>query len=126
MSGDTLPLDHDAAYVNLAKPGEPWRMPTYDEFDELLMYCVMEEGTYRGVKGVLMTSKVNGRKLFFPFCGYKVDDGESAVGHHGYYWTSTRSSKDTEKALFVDFPGPLLTMICPRTWGLYIRPVYAE
>ena len=124
-SGGVLPLTRDAAYTELAAPGEPWRMPTYEEFDELLMGCILEEGTYNGVKGMLVTSEKNGHKLFFPFCGFKAEDGTGKVGSHGYYWTSTEASEKT-KACFIDFPGPMLTLVCPKYWGLYIRPVYAE
>ncbi len=82
----------DATYdVATAQWGKGWRMPTKEEFEELVEYCpfpqyVKQNGRY----GQLFTNQLNGRTLFLPTTGSK----EMGSVHHeantcGLYWTST-------------------------------------
>ena len=64
---ETLDLADDAAYINM---GGAWRMPTKDEFEELLNNTTHEVKTINGIKGMLFTSTINGHQLFIPFAGY--------------------------------------------------------
>ena len=63
---ETLDLADDAAYINM---GGAWRMPTKDEFEELLNNTTHEVKTINGIKGMLFTSTINGHQLFIPFAG---------------------------------------------------------
>lgn len=63
-----LPLGNDAAHVNW---GGNWRMPTKEEFEELLENCDVENVTEknsnnRNVVGYMFTSRINGNFIFFP------------------------------------------------------------
>ena len=58
-----IDAEHDAATVNL---GEPWCMPTEDDFQELYDNCDWTRKTVNGVNGYLVTSKINGNSIFFP------------------------------------------------------------
>lgn len=63
-----LPLGNDAAHVNW---GGNWRMPTKEEFEELLENCDVENVTEknsnnRNVVGYMFTSRINGNCIFFP------------------------------------------------------------
>ena len=90
-----LTLEQDAAHVNL---GGNWRMPTKDEFQELLNNCnVMQTEDYNGtgVAGRVFTSKINGNSVFFPAPGNCADSSVYNVGSCGIYWaTSWYSTSD--------------------------------
>ena len=64
---ETLDLNDDAAHVNM---GGAWRMPTLDQTRELYLYTNRNVKKINGMKGMLFTSKINNKKLFFPFSGY--------------------------------------------------------
>lgn len=75
----TLEAVDDAATVNL---GEDWHTPTVEEWAELIENCDYEFVSRNGVSGRLFTSKINGKKLFFP----KHKNRYEAL--YCYYWTS--------------------------------------
>ena len=84
----------DATYdVATAKWGNGWRMPTKEEFDELVEYCpfpqyVKQNGRY----GQLFTNQLNGRTIFLPATGYKeMGSKHEEANGCGLYWTSTPS-----------------------------------
>ena len=64
-----LDLWDDAAYMNW---GGKWRMPTYNEWDELLRNSTWTWVEQNGVKGVRVRSTKNGNCIFLPTTGYKV------------------------------------------------------
>lgn len=91
-----LSLSEDAARENL---GEPWRMPTAAEFQELYDNCTVEWTTLNGVNGRLFTSNVNGNKLFLPAAGHCSGTSLNNRGSYGYYWSSTYSSATNARSL---------------------------
>lgn len=84
-----ISLDQDAARANL---GEPWRMPTIDEFQELYDNCTTVWYTMNGINGILFTSNLNGKKIFFPAAGYYNNESLNKHGLDGYYWSSSFES----------------------------------
>lgn len=94
-----LSLDQDAARANL---GEPWRMPTATEFQELYDNCTSIWTTLNGVTGYLFTSNVNGNTLFFPAAGSFYGSSLSGRGERGSYWSSSYlSATNARNFLFV-------------------------
>lgn len=103
--GNTLesnvPVDvnFDAA---LANAGQPWRLPTVDEFTELKTYAIFirpdgsaidpsvvdKRVTVNGVVGVYLQSIVNGSRLFLPCCGFGNGSILYRQAVNGGYWTS--------------------------------------
>ena len=84
-----LTLEQDAAHIHM---GGKWRMPTYDECQELIDNCnVMWTADYGGteVAGMMFTSKVNGNSVFFPAAALCRDSSVSSVGSIGFYWSSS-------------------------------------
>ena len=63
-TNEILDLSDDAAHVNM---GGTWRMPTNDEFKELLDNTTHDVVTVNGVKGMMFTSIINSKQLFIPF-----------------------------------------------------------
>ncbi len=95
-----LDPEDDAAHVNW---GGKWRMPTYDEWDELLQRCTWEWTTQNDVKGRLVTGP-NGNSIFLPAAGWR--DGVSPVfdtGVEGIYLSSSLSADHPVSAMNLDF-----------------------
>lgn len=92
ISTNQLKPEQDAAHVHM---GGNWRMPTKDEFKELIKNC-KKDLTYdyngTGIKGRIFTSNVNGKSVFFPAAGYCQNTSMSGVGSYGYYWSASRYS----------------------------------
>ena len=94
-----LTLEQDAAHVNF---GGRWRMPTKDEYQELLDNCNgVWTNNYNGtgVKGCVFTSKVNGNSVFFPAAGYGYYSSIYNVGSLGRYWSASYSSSGYANSL---------------------------
>ena len=82
----TLDPEDDVAHV---KWGGEWRMPTYDEWDELWDgKCTYTNTTQNGVKGFKLTSKVTGNSIFLPAAGYYENNSLEKGGEQCYFMTS--------------------------------------
>ena len=80
-----LDLEDDAAYVNM---GADWRMPTYDELNELRNNCTWTWTSKKGTKGYKVTGP-NGKSIFLPAAGYRNDSGLYRAGSDGSYWSTS-------------------------------------
>jgi len=80
---------YDAARENMKSA---WRIPTIEEWDELLDRCTIENYTLDDVNGVTVTGP-NGNCIFLPLTGLKwfgtVRDNKTI----GYYWSATNAHK---------------------------------
>ena len=108
--------------------GGAWRMPTKEEFDELVDRCSWELRIQKGKKGYTVTSKVNGNSIFLPLSGYWR--GNHFGDGVGRYWTSSLRTEDPFDAYSIEFgysPTFESDMIgwnsTSRSYGLTIRPV---
>ena len=86
-----LDLEDDAARANW---GGNWQMPTYEDFQELLVNTTGEWTTVGTVMGLRFTSKVknaNGmyNSIFFPATGYRGYTLLIGNGSNVYCWTAT-------------------------------------
>lgn len=93
----TLEAADDAATANW---GDEWRMPTYDEFSELIDKCTWT-WIKNGVKGYKITGP-NGNSIFFPAAGYVGDGGLNDTVYYGRYWSSSLDYY-SKCALFLTF-----------------------
>lgn len=76
---------YDVAHVRW---GGSWRMPTKDEFRELVEQCSWEWTTYNGVNGQKVTGP-NGNSIFLPAAGYHYGKYTFGQGTLGRYWASS-------------------------------------
>ena len=116
--------EDDAATANW---GSEWQMPSLDQFTELNKddYTTRSWKTLNGVYGLVVTSKTNGKWIFFPAAGYF--DGTSCTGteDHGYYWTR----RSMNLSALVCVPAPYNSGVgfgaagLQRSRGLSVRPV---
>ena len=80
---------YDAATVIL---GNDWRLPTVDEFQELINNTNHEwVENYQGsrIKGMIFTSNNNGAELFIPASGFRSGSSFSYRGIYTYLWSSS-------------------------------------
>jgi len=119
-----LDPEDDAATVNW---GDDWRMPTADEFSELVDECTWEWTTLNGVYGAKFTSNKEGYTnnwIFLP-AALSADTSE---GLFGDYWTSslvTYSPYFAYYLFFNQFSDNYLNSYY-RYGGRSVRPVYQK
>ena len=94
-----LEASDDAAAVNW---GGVWRMPTYEEQDELLNNCTWTWTTQNGVNGYTVTGP-NGNRIFLPAAGYRIDSSLDRAGSYGDYWSSSLDTDDSDGAWDLGF-----------------------
>ena len=118
-----LTLQQDAAHVNL---GGNWRMPTKDEYQELIDNCnIVWTDNYNGtgVAGSIFTSKVNESSVFFPAAGYYDSSYWMEKGEDENCWSASLDSSST--AFHLDlFCGNHYVSGSWRYMGLPIRGVF--
>ncbi len=119
-----LGIADDVAAINW-KGG--WRMPTIDEFQELMDSCIWTWTTMNSVNGCLIKGKKTGYSecsIFLPAAGYRTEAGLRNAYEVGAYWSSQLGENgpnyaygiyisSQSKGQFTDF----------RSYGLSIRPV---
>ena len=117
-----LTLEQDAAHVNL---GGNWRMPTIDEYDELIDNCSVvwtDDYNGTGVKGRVFNSNVNGNSMFLPAAGVCNGSSVKGVGSNGIYWSASWRSSSYAHTLFFHSGGHY-TSDGGRVYGYPVRAV---
>ena len=118
-----LPED-DAAYVMLNGYGN-FRMPTKDEFDELIDNCTWTLSEMNGVEGYFVTSRVSGfegNSIFLPLSGYR--SGSTMYSDVLNYWSSQLFQNNCIGAWCLGERSGVVTMSgYTRALGGSIRPV---
>ena len=108
--------------------GKGWRLPTKEEFDELLSSCTCEEikDEINNINGLKLIGP-SGKSLFIPYGGYMEDEKIKDNQTKGFLWTST--------AVECDVSGSMAYALCieensvelkirRKYLGLNIRPVH--
>lgn len=121
---EDLPLANDAAHIYM---GGPWRTPTTKEILELFnnAYTTNEWVTnYQGsgINGIVVTSKANGSKLFFPAAG-AFDEGFADYGSYGNYWSSSVIDEGSANYLIFSSENVYPDNDSERYCGLSVRAV---
>ena len=82
--------------------GDSWRMPTYEEQEELLNNCSWELTTENGFNGYKVTGP-NGNSIFLPAAGYHYGTMLNFDGYYGGYWSSKPHDDGDDSAFFLCF-----------------------
>jgi len=129
-----LDPEDDAAAVNW---GDGWRIPTDDEWAELIAHCSWEWTRMGGVEGLKLTGK-NDKCIFLPAAGHCLHgDTINQAGELGMYSASTFfngadpygiqndvSTFDNRYCcMFTIFSSTPHIFLIPRCAGLSVRPV---
>lgn len=111
--------------VAQAKLGGNWRMPTFEEWQELGKCEKKVWTTQNGVKGMLITGN-NGNSIFLPAAGFKKNDSAGGVGVDGNYWTSSLRYEDKPETAWDGWikDGTFSRNSPERCNGYSVRPVY--
>ena len=106
--------------------GGKWRLPTIDEFRELINQCSWKfRNPGDGAAGYVVTGP-NGNSIFIHLAGWS-DDGINYqnIGRYGYYWTATPDSNGKRMAHYILVDESKI--ICDKTHTvnclMAIRPV---
>ena len=83
--------------------GGSWRMPTKDEFNELITKCTLTWTAYNGVNGCQVTGP-NGNSIFLPAAGVREGTWFHSQGGFCYYWSGTYYGGIGNSAWFIYFP----------------------
>lgn len=78
--------------VAASKWGGNWRMPTNEEFAELIEYCTWRWIKVNDVYGYLVTSTIPGytdKSIFLPASGHYEDSSLVSSGVSNFYWSSS-------------------------------------
>ena len=119
-----LELSDDAAYVNW---GGNWRMPSVDEWNELLSHCSLKWEERNGVSGVTFVSVQNGNSLFLPAAGvYHYDNGLVNLNVEGWYRTNSLDESRGTISLGFSHTGSINWYANDRCFGQPVRPVYGS
>ena len=82
--------DYDVA---TSEWGDDWRLPTEEDFDELVEECEWRWMKKKGVYGMRVKGP-NGNSIFLPAAGYRDGSSLYGAGESGYYWSSTPGDYD--------------------------------
>ncbi len=101
--------------------GSSWRLPTKEEFDELVDNCEWIWTTQNGVLGYKVTG-TNGNSIFLPAAGVRIGPSLYDAGDYGRYWSSLPLSADSAYDLLFSY-GSIHTGWGYRYDGQSVRPV---
>lgn len=105
-----------------------WRMPTVEEFQELIDNCSIAKQKLDGVMGYKFTSKIKGHTdawIFMPYGYFQITEEGREKDYSGGYWCSTLDDEEPDCAIFLSVTPGSKPNICAHSrfsWGL-IRPV---
>jgi hypothetical protein len=119
-----LDLEDDAARVNM---GGSWRMPTKEEFRQLLNSTLnywVNNYKGSGTNGHIFINKTDSAKvLFFPASGCCSGNDPFFVGYYGYYWTRSCTSSVVEN---MDTRGGILCFSRHRVDAGHVTPYFGS
>ncbi len=117
-----LEASDDAATATL---GPNWRIPTQEEFSELITSCTRQWSSINYVDGMYFIGP-NGNKIFLPLFDVRYDDSEyTPLADQGYYWTSSLNPEHPSSAVCMYYnPDTCVLGWYGRAYGMAIRPVY--
>ena len=118
IAGDA---EYDAATANW---GSSWRMPTYDEMEELIDSCTWTWTRQNDVNGYLVTGP-NANSIFLPAAGNRSGTSLYYREENGYYWSSTPyESNASWAAYYLLLYSSRHSMGCTHRYlGRTVRPV---
>ena len=121
--------DYDVA---TSEWGEEWRLPTKEEFEELVEECEWKWMKKKGVNGMRVTGP-NGKNIFLPAAGGREGSSLNGDGIGGIYWSSTPYDDYDDDCAYclgfcdgfedVDCDGFEDVGNCYRNKGLTVRPI---
>ena len=101
------------------------RMPSLQDFTELIRYCRWEKTVVDGINGYKITGK-NGNHIFLPISGHKKNGDVTSINCYGQYLSSSYQNDNIAHYLLLRFMQDehyIFRFHDARTTGRTIRPV---
>ena len=104
--------------------GDDWRLPTKEDFNELVEECEWKWMKKKGVYGMRVKGP-NGNSIFLPAAGGREGSSLTFAGEYGYYCSSTPHESDSQGTydLFFRSGGNQHVFWINRYYGRSVRPV---
>lgn len=91
LDGNICGTQYDVAHV---KWGDDWRMPTFNEIEELVDNCTKTVTELNSVQVMKLTGP-NGNSIYLPFTGYMKGTDRKNIGYDsGYFWSGVNPYAD--------------------------------
>lgn len=119
LGGSICGTEYDVAHV---KWGSTWRMPTVEEFQELIDNCPSEWIYMNGTNGRKFTA-ANGNSIFLPAAGHIRETEKSDQNHFYCYWSGNPVDWLSWAALYCRADNALNWADGNRAYGFSVRPV---
>lgn len=117
---ESLEDEDDVAHVRW---GGRWKMPTQDDFLELLHNCTFKWIDYENIHGVRAIGP-NGKSIFLQAGGFKEHRKITDLNIQGAYWSSTKKIEVYQAAYVLRFYSKDTYFgSVGRHFGLLVRPV---
>ncbi len=118
-----LELEDDAARANW---GGSWRMPTEEEWEELVTRCMWVGESYGSIRGQMVYCFETGNTIFLPAAGRWMGSNDNNAGSRGFYWSSSLDTDNPVNAWGIEFEfssGEVSRYNSSRYFGKSVRPV---
>ena len=103
--------------------GGKWRMPSMEQFEELISNTTSQWTTVDGKVGQLLTAS-NGNSIFLPAAGTLSVTALSGAGTYGFYWSRTLIEDRPYLANYLSFDSNNVYIASLyRYYGRTVRPV---
>jgi hypothetical protein len=111
------------ASYDIAAANDFGRMPTADDFKELIICTTHEWTTVNGVQGIRFTA-ANGNSIFLPAAGSRYGQDISDAGTLGNYWLGQVDGTNTQFGRILQFSSSSAGLeTLARNYAASIRPV---
>ncbi len=121
----TLESADDVATFNW---GSDWRMPTLDEWNELMNEenCTWTWINLNGKNGYEVKSVRNSNSIFLPAAGYRKGNDLIYAGSSGGYWANLLGTSASGAKCADFYSNNISTTNSNRNFGLSVRPVASK
>lgn len=103
---------------------QQFNCPSLEQIKELLKYCTWNWIKFHGVKGYLVTSKIDTQYIFLPAAGFRYGSTLSDAGSYGDYWSATLRADYVQCAYYLGFSSDDRGWYYDRRYfGQAVRPV---
>lgn len=104
--------------------GSGWRIPTSEQWQELLDNTTNVWTTQNGIRGRMFTSS-KGASLFLPAAGRRWGSDTYNITGYGYYWSRSLNTDISSNVFFLYFSDCKINMQDDiRSYGRSVRPIY--
>lgn len=110
--------------------GDDWKIPTKEQWEELVNGCTIKWATKNDITGWEITSKTNGNSIFLPNAGYYTPMEDKIVldknkSSETFYWTCEQFDQSNAVEVNVRI-GKVYPANCEKMIHLPIRAVYGK